>query len=971
MASARRGISAASAPFQRLLDEGTLTGMTDAQLLDRFLNERDESAFAFLVARHGPLVRAVCRGVLRNPGDAEDAFQATFLVLFRKASGLRSAGSLGSWLYRVAYRIAIRANASSSRRRERSIEDNAMAAEAAAPSEDRPLDREHLPIIHAEIDRLPERYRAPIALCYLEGLTYEQAAHQLGWPIGTVGSRIARARELLRSRLARRGVTATTAALSALLAAEATAAPAGWIEAAVRVAFRPDAAVIGAKAAGTVPAAVALGEGLLRRMLMIRLIQMTSFLAVAATLGMLAWVSVDDSREGKPRDAGTPVARPAGPADAGKALADRPGRVILRGRVLTPDGQPAAGASIYAGQPNRGWIVAPMTRTGDDGRFELDPEQWFRENAASEPFGTLRIDWKKAQLMAVAQGYGPAQVAVPNPTDTQVEWRLVPDDVPVLGRVLDTQGRPVAGATIQVAEVFDPPAGDPDALLNAGSFQVDRAIGNPYGIIWWVKGKTDWTRKTLTTGPDGRFRIDGAGRDRLVKLDVSAPGIASSHAWAMTRKAPASARPRAPRSMMPGMAQRIEALHGASFDHVVAPSKPIEGIARVKGTGAPIAGVEVIGSAKEQSGWVSATTDREGRFRLEGLPKAASYQLSIIPKPGEPYLDASLTVSDTDGLKPIPVTFEILKGVVVRLRLIDRATRKAVDGYSAFHIKLPSNPNPGEAAHIACSFPAEGYRMTVPPGPGFFYATAAGDNLPYTRARLAPADRGKGVGGEGDGEAITIILSPCHAYRIVDIPANVETFDVDLELTRGDSRKGRLIGPDGRPVTGATAYNLSANWDVTVLEGADFVAVGLEPGKTRTVSFVHKGRRLAGALLASAGEGKVDVRLAPCGSAAGRLVDPDGQPIADAVIRTMMLDHDGRVLPGMVGNEHFATDRDGRFRIEGIHPELGVALDIFPRARPDRFYQPEPARREVLKRLKSKPGETVDLGELRMSLPSD
>ena len=130
MASARSGM--ALGQIQRLFDEGTFTGLTDAQLVERFLDRRDEGAFAALVARHGPMVLAVCRGVLKDVNDAEDAFQATFLVLFRKASGLRGNGSLGSWLYRVAYRIAIRANAVAARRRERSWEDEAMAAEAAS-----------------------------------------------------------------------------------------------------------------------------------------------------------------------------------------------------------------------------------------------------------------------------------------------------------------------------------------------------------------------------------------------------------------------------------------------------------------------------------------------------------------------------------------------------------------------------------------------------------------------------------------------------------------------------------------------------------------------------------------------------------------------------------------------------------------------------------------------------------------------
>ena len=172
MANGRSGM--ALRQIRRLFDEGTLTGLTDAQLLDRFVAVRDEGAFTILVERHGPMVLAVCRGVLKDINDAEDAFQATFLVLFRKAGGLRVGGSLGSWLYRVAYRIAIRANAVATRCRERSGEEGAMA-DQAAPAEVAEIDRELLPVIHQEIDRLPEKYRAPVALCCLEDLSYEEA----------------------------------------------------------------------------------------------------------------------------------------------------------------------------------------------------------------------------------------------------------------------------------------------------------------------------------------------------------------------------------------------------------------------------------------------------------------------------------------------------------------------------------------------------------------------------------------------------------------------------------------------------------------------------------------------------------------------------------------------------------------------------------------------------------------------------
>jgi RNA polymerase sigma factor (sigma-70 family) len=166
--------------------------------------DRDEAAFEALVLRHGPMVMGVCRRVLLNPHDAEDAFQAAFLVLARKAPSIWVKGSLASWLYRIAIRIAVQSRSDAERRRRR----ESRAAESAGYREEEPvgLDPDLVPVLHEEIDRLPERYRAPVILCYLEELTHEAAAHVLQCPIGTVHGRLSRARELLRRRLTRRGV---------------------------------------------------------------------------------------------------------------------------------------------------------------------------------------------------------------------------------------------------------------------------------------------------------------------------------------------------------------------------------------------------------------------------------------------------------------------------------------------------------------------------------------------------------------------------------------------------------------------------------------------------------------------------------------------------------------------------------------------------------------------------------------------
>ena len=125
-----------------------------------------------------------------------------------------------------------------------------------------------------------------------------------------------------------------------------------------------------------------------------------------------------------------------------------------------------------------------------------------------------------------------------------MELRLVPDDVPIHGRILDTQGRPIPGVNVRVGTIEEPPAGDLDALLRDGTIRPGRFSGRFYNAVWWTKEETEWVKKTIKTGPDGRFRIDGAGRDRLVLLEFDGPGIEHGRVWAMTRAAPPSARPR-------------------------------------------------------------------------------------------------------------------------------------------------------------------------------------------------------------------------------------------------------------------------------------------------------------------------------------------------------------------------------------------------------------------------------------------
>jgi RNA polymerase sigma factor (sigma-70 family) len=277
--------------LRTLFDVGTVGGLTDGELLDRFqTGRRDvaELAFAALVERHGPMVLRVCRRILRNDHEAQDAFQATFLVLVRKAGSIQRRAALGPWLHGVACRVAACARATLYRKRTH----ERRAAELARPFSYESASEDVGSALHEEIDRLQERHRLPIVLCCLEGLSREQAALRLGWRVGTVQSRLARGRQRLRERLTRRGLFLAAGTIAAILSSEADAAtvavPSGIRDATTYGAlkFAADSA-----AAGAVPAGVAaLTQGVLKTMMIQKIV------AVAATSAAVALVGVGITR---------------------------------------------------------------------------------------------------------------------------------------------------------------------------------------------------------------------------------------------------------------------------------------------------------------------------------------------------------------------------------------------------------------------------------------------------------------------------------------------------------------------------------------------------------------------------------------------------------------------------------------------------------------------------------------------------
>jgi RNA polymerase sigma factor (sigma-70 family) len=292
-------------------------GETDDQLLGRFVAHRDESAFAELVRRHGPMVLGVCRRVLTDAHDAEDAFQATFLVLARKARSLADQPSLGAWLYGVAHRAALKAKAMAARRRAR---EAAVARPEGVEGMAEPSDV--LAIIELELGRLPKKYREALVLCVLCGRPRKEVAEQLGVPEGTLASRLAKAREMLAARLHRRGLVAPAAVVAATTCDAPTraAVPSSLADAAVK------------GATGTVPAAVGRIASEVTRAMFLNKFRTGAFLLAAVALASAAGLTT--LSRGAANPTGAPVAAPTPGAVPTGRTADEPGGI--KEKVLRP-----------------------------------------------------------------------------------------------------------------------------------------------------------------------------------------------------------------------------------------------------------------------------------------------------------------------------------------------------------------------------------------------------------------------------------------------------------------------------------------------------------------------------------------------------------------------------------------------------------------------------------------------------------
>jgi RNA polymerase sigma factor (sigma-70 family) len=345
------------------LQRGQWARLTDAQLLERFVRHRDERAFALLVERHGRLVWSACRRILRHQQDAEDAYQAAFLVLVRRAASIRRGQTIACWLYRVASRIAGKLAMDRLQRRRREAQ---APAPAAAPALQELAWRELEALLQEELARLPEKYQAPFVLCCLDGRSKSEAARQLGWKEGTVSSRLAYARKLVQQRLARRGVALASVLCGAEVFLKNGALPAGLAQGTIKAA---GCVLAGQNVTEVLSSgAVALLEGMMKTMFPSKIkIALTVALAgclIATGTAALAW-----QRPGEPGPQKVVGDLPAAKNTA-EAGGPRPSTAFLR---QPAEGRPTA-LSLASGRFDDS-ATTPQHRSAADAA-KLEPNPW-------------------------------------------------------------------------------------------------------------------------------------------------------------------------------------------------------------------------------------------------------------------------------------------------------------------------------------------------------------------------------------------------------------------------------------------------------------------------------------------------------------------------------------------------------------------------------------------------------------------
>jgi RNA polymerase sigma factor (sigma-70 family) len=822
----------------------------DEELVRRYVESRDETTFAALIRRYGPAVLRVCFRVLQRSHDAEDAFQATFLVLAQEAESLRRQASVGAWLYEVAYHVALRARRRMARQRQR--EGQRISLMANDDPEEHVLRKDAQAALDEELHHLPEKYRRPLVLCDLLSRTHEQAAWELGLDRSTLTKRLKRAHGLLRQRLVRRGIGLSMGALVLLLREEAVACPVP--SELLLPTVRTAAAVAWGRSVATSETVAALAAKGYKGLPAARLKITRWLVAAALLLGGGSWAmyarvvpppeaspAVPPSLEVAGLSAGAigeGIDPPASESDADA--------IALSGRVLNARGAAVPGAHVVVcgrrafrpGKLNVRDEILARTRTDGAGRFRL---------TVCRPSSAWSLRTRFVQLWAASPGQAPVTHILPwRPKAPPVEVRLLPPDV-IRGRLVDESGRPAAAVRVVVYQV--------------GSVRLEPIQGLDPELL---DGPALWPA-AVTTGADGSFALHGLNLKHGVRLRVSDDRYALRKAFLTP-------------SLWDG---RVGTLTLGS-------ARILEGRVTAADTGKVLPGARLSVMAWDEASVttdsaIDARADSGGIFRVR-LPAGESYRVEAFAPNGLPYLGVRRVLRWPAGSGRHELEVALPRGTLIRGAVTDADSGEPVSGA---HIQfLPLEGSVGIPSEVLTGLDnlvtggTDGaFRLVVPPVAGHLLVhEPSGD---YVTEEMSTCPRRNDRAG-----------SRLYAQRVLPlepVPGR-EVHEVRVILRRGVRVTGWVFGPDGEPVKegawlcrGRTCPQEPAEGQPQPFWDGRFTLRGCVPGRVYPVLFLDAKCRLGALAELTAGRGeekRVEVRLKPCGEAVVHFVDPRGRPVA-------------------------------------------------------------------------------------------
>jgi protocatechuate 3,4-dioxygenase beta subunit len=844
--------------------------------------------------------------------------------------------------------VALKAKAAADRRRREETRAQAMSQREVEAGE---LWSDLQEVLDEELHRLPETYRTAVVFCYLEGKTHQEAAQLLGWPVGTVKGRLARARALLRTRLTRRGVTLPAALLGSLLVEKATAAvPLLLIEATVQ------STLLAPKAAGlaATPAA-ALAEGVLQTMLLTKLKLTAAFVLalVLTALGMgtlthralaqrqaepstLAEKLPVDKKDPKTTRQSTTPAPAVAQARSGDEDADQ---VTITGRVLDAKGLPLAGAEVG--------VVAQTPHPYQDKQLHychLDEHLLARTQADDQ--GRYRAKFSRAALqeysyqspwmtvVASAPGHAVGWAGVKVQGNQEKADLTLEREEPVRGRLFDLQGQPAAGVSVHVVKIARDAGGKTTGLQLVE--KIDR-------LPFWPP--------PATSDAQGRFVLRGVNRQMALTTRLHSDRFAM-HDLSFDRDSP------------------------AETTLSLAPPRIIEGRVVKEDTRQPVGGIKVNVVGYPNHGchnqFLSVKTDRDGRFRVNHYA-APRFDLRTDDLRGEPYFAINLFFLDWPRGAHLKQTVELVlpRGVLQSGKVIDEKGEPVAGAGLLYLPHLYNNPRIKDPDKVwmgqigRASTARDGtFQIAVLPGPGHIVVHG-----PWRQGWV-----GYGMDHDRLFGASAGALWAGNDFIPLDVKEDARQDEVLSKIQRARTLKGQVIDPHGRPVADAKAMALPFidvkhrrnSVEARPVKDGRFEIAGCDPNQTYRVVILD-GKNHCGALAsvsAKKGPGEPKVPLQPCGSVVVRLVDPEGKPLVKQPLLLWMnevLQYDQ--TDGERGRTHPPNDKDsldtdtaGRCRIDDLVAGVQYSLQL--------------RGGKVLKHFTVRSGQRLDLGDIVATPPA-